>query len=515
MDSGGSYGAFSYVLEQALDENERIFKFTGAVLNEREEVIITLLVAAGDYDAKLNDGLRAKVEKIVREIVPAAYVVHVVYRKTDTDERFIREKIFGYFYDSSPIMTAKIKDAPLNVEIGFGTVKASIGLPPDVFSYAKSGELDKNLAEYLETQIIEHVEVEFYRTENNPAVSRKKIRKIESVRPSIRLADVTVVVPLIGAIAKKPAYITDVGSKESDSVTVCGKVVAVEERKTQAGKEYFRFTLDDTTGKIECLFFSRFPSQIERLRTYLLQDVCAVAEGNLKMDERSAKHVMFVRKISTCTIDYASIRTDVAYKEVPEEYYTVEPSDYTESEQGSMFEEEGELPELLKGKIVVFDLETTGLSPTACEIIEIGAVLMEDGVMKSVFSTLVNPGTHIPEETSAVNHIYDEDVADAPSFEDVVGDFYKFAYGATLAAHNAPFDMSFLTYHAVKYLYNFDNPVIDTLPLARKVIKRDRGVNLGALCERFGIDLINAHRAVHDAVATAKVLKVLAKLDER
>ena len=184
----------------------------------------------------------------------------------------------------------------------------------------------------------------------------------------------------------------------------------------------------------------------------------------------------------------------MAYKEVPEEYYTVEPSDYTESEQGSMFEEEGELPELLKGKIVVFDLETTGLSPTACEIIEI---------------------THIPEETSAVNHIYDEDVANAPSFEDVVGDFYKFAYGATLAAHNAPFDMSFLTYHAVKYLYNFDNPVIDTLPLARKVIKRDRGVNLGALCERFGIDLTNAHRAVHDAVATAKVLKVLAKLDER
>lgn len=508
-------GSFSYVLEQALDENERIFKFTGAVLNAREEVIITLLVAADDYDAKLDDALRAKVEKIIREVVPEAYETHVIFRKTDTDERFIREKIFGYFYDSSPIMTAKIKDAPVSVETGYGSVKISVGLPPDVFSYAKSGELDKNLADYLETQIIEHIEVEFYRTESDSAVSRKKIRKIESVRQSIRLADVNVVVPLVGAIAKKPAYITDVGSKESDSATVCGKVVAVEERKTQAGKEYFRFTLDDTTGKLECLFFSRFPSQIERLRTYLLQDVCAVAEGNLKMDERSAKYVMFVRKISTCTIDYASIRTDVVYKEVSDEYYTVEPADYAESEQGTMFEEEGELPELLKGRIVVFDLETTGLSPTGCEIIEIGAVLMEDGVLRSVFSTLINPGVHIPEETSAVNHIYDEDVASAPSFEDVVGDFYKFAYGATLAAHNAPFDMSFLTYHAAKYLYNFDNPVIDTLPLARKVIKRDRGVNLGALCERFGIELTNAHRAVYDAIATAKVLKVLAKLDKQ
>lgn len=507
--------SFSYVLDSALEENERIFKFTGAVLNSREEVIVTLLVAADDYDSKLNDALRAKVDKIVREAVPEAYDVHVVYKKTDTDERFIREKIFNYFYDSSPIMTAKIKDAPMEIETGFGTVKVSVGLPADVFSYAKSGEIDKGLAEYLETQIIEHVEVELYRTEGNSVSSRKKIRKIDSVRPSVRLADITVVVPLIGAIAKKPAYITDVGSKESDSVTVCGRIVSVEERKTQAGKEYFRFTLDDTTGRIDCLFFSRFPSQLERIRTYLLQDVCAVAEGNLKMDERSAKHVMFIRKISTCTIDYASITTDVVYKEVPDEYYTVEPTEYTESKQGSLFDEDGAVPDLLQGKVVVFDLETTGLTPANCKIIEIGAVLMEDGIMRSVFSTLINPGVHIPEETSAVNHIYDEDVANAPSFEDVVGDFYKFVSGATLAAHNAPFDMSFITYHAEKYLYNFDNPVIDTLTLARKVLKKDRGVNLGALCERFGIDLTNAHRAVNDAIATAKVLKVLAGLDKQ
>ena len=63
---------------------------------------------------------------------------------------------------------------------------------------------------------------------------------------------------------------------------------------------------------------------------------------------------------------------------------------------------------------VVFDLETTGLSPETDGIIEISAVKVRGGKVTDSFSTLVNPGRHIPAAASRVNGLTDSMVADAP-----------------------------------------------------------------------------------------------------
>ncbi len=96
----------------------------------------------------------------------------------------------------------------------------------------------------------------------------------------------------------------------------------------------------------------------------------------------------------------------------------------------------------------VFDLETTGLDPKrGHRIIEIGAVRIENGQVQrqTSFCTFVNPEREIPLESKQITHIGDEDVADAPTIMAVLPQFLEFTKGSVLVAHNAAFDMGFLT----------------------------------------------------------------------
>lgn len=505
---------FGYLLNEGLAEKERIFKLSKAILNEQEELIIQLLVNSDDYDKYLTDELKAKVKAIIRGIVPDNIFFHIVYKKTETTDRYLIQKIQEYFYEESTLIFGKIKDAKIGVEINYGTVKIKIGVTPDMFGYLLECKYDEKLAVRLGELVMEDVEVEFYRVQDDARTQGglRKIRTATSVRSSVRLIDITINVNFLGTVAKKPMYICDALNKEHESISLCGKVKDVKELKSKAGKIFFKAVIDDTTGSVSILCFPRFDSQVEAVRTYLIPEVEICAEGELKMDERSGGYNLFARKLAQCSIDYASINTDIVYNDTPEYYTTVIPEKYVESEQSGLFQEESELPELLKGDIVVFDLETTGLSPQSCKIIEIGAVKMVDGVIKETFSTLINPLEHIPESASAVNNIFDKDVETAPEFKDVVADFYKFCNGTTLCGHNVSFDIGFLTYHAKQEFYNFDNPSIDTLDLAKRIFKRENRNKLGDLCKELGIELVNAHRALYDTIATANLLKKLARL---
>ena len=94
---------------------------------------------------------------------------------------------------------------------------------------------------------------------------------------------------------------------------------------------------------------------------------------------------------------------------------------------------------------IVFDFETTGLSRTNDEIVEIGAILFDSNHMERArYSKLVKPSKPIPAAASAVNGITDSMVADAPSIADVLPRFLEFIGSYPLIAHNADFDIAFL-----------------------------------------------------------------------
>lgn len=170
---------------------------------------------------------------------------------------------------------------------------------------------------------------------------------------------------------------------------------------------------------------------------------------------------------------------------------------------------------------VVFDSETTGLNPRqGDEIVQLAAVRIVNGrkVEGEVFDTLVNPGCKIPAVSTAVHGITDAMVADAPPVADVVRRFHKFAEGAVLIAHNAPFDMEFLRRVESRIGLTFDMPVLDTVLLSAVIYGQHEVHSLDALTHRLGITIPEEarHTALGDTLATAEAfLKLVPMLSGR
>lgn len=170
---------------------------------------------------------------------------------------------------------------------------------------------------------------------------------------------------------------------------------------------------------------------------------------------------------------------------------------------------------------VVFDSETTGLNPRqGDEIVQLAAVRIVNGrrVEGEVFDTLVNPGRKISPVSTEVHGITDAMVADAPPVADVVRQFHKFAEGAVLIAHNAPFDMEFLRRVEGQLGLTFDMPVLDTVLLSAVVYGQHEVHSLDALSHRLGITIPeeDRHTAIGDTIATADAfLKLVPMLSGR
>jgi DNA polymerase-3 subunit alpha (Gram-positive type) len=163
----------------------------------------------------------------------------------------------------------------------------------------------------------------------------------------------------------------------------------------------------------------------------------------------------------------------------------------------------------LVSSYVVFDLETTGLNPSANTIVEIGAVKVKNNEVCDSFSMLVNPCQYIPAYLSQKIHITNTMVADKPKLNVVLPMFISFIEDLPLVAHNAAFDMSFLLNGCSRMNIALDNPVIDTLTLSRRYLKECKRHNLAYLTDHFNISLKNAHRAYYDADATQKIFEII------
>jgi DNA polymerase III epsilon subunit family exonuclease len=160
---------------------------------------------------------------------------------------------------------------------------------------------------------------------------------------------------------------------------------------------------------------------------------------------------------------------------------------------------------------VVFDLETTGISPKMDEVIEISAVKVRGGAIVDEFSKLVNPGRPIPYGASAVNNIFDHMVAEAPFFEDVLPQFFDFAGADVLVGHNIhKFDMNFLYRDAERYFgKTVSNDYIDTLKIAKICFPDWKHRRLGDLAEHYGISTRGAHRALADCLMNQQVFELM------
>ena len=158
--------------------------------------------------------------------------------------------------------------------------------------------------------------------------------------------------------------------------------------------------------------------------------------------------------------------------------------------------------------LVFIDVETTGLSPDTDRIVEVSAIRFDSPfVATACFNTLVNPRRRIPNRAYEIHGISDDDVEFAPFFPEIVPDLAAFVEGANLVGHNILFDLRFL-YRAGLDLSE-DVRYFDTVQIAKTASPDVLNYKLVTLCNHYGIYRYNAHSALSDCYATAKVLENL------
>lgn len=170
----------------------------------------------------------------------------------------------------------------------------------------------------------------------------------------------------------------------------------------------------------------------------------------------------------------------------------------------------------------VIDFETTGLDHDHDRVLEIGIVCFDGGELSGRHEFLIDPGIPVPEEARKVHGITDEELANAPRFEELYFEIAGILANRVPVAYNSAFDKKFLLAEWRRCAHlalsmplppAFRETVewIDPLVWVRELQKYEKGKKLTDVCERLGITLDRAHRASADAEATGRVLLALAR----
>lgn len=374
--------------------------------------------------------------------------------------------------------------------------------------------------------------------------------------------------PYLGKrIKDEPIPIREI-SEDKGLVTVCGEIFEIDSRELKSGKTLMKFFIGDDTSAYGVTLFAE-KKQLPRLKegikknaylkirgrvrydTFARENVLMAndiekAEKKLRQDNSTEKRIELHMHTQMSTVDGVSSAKDLVSTAIRWGHPAVAITDHGNVQAfpeamntAVKFDRDGNVESHkikviygveayivndsipitfgdtdagYDGDFVVFDIETTGLRASADAITEIGAVKVSGGKVKEVFNTFVNPERPIPENIVHLTGITDAMVADAPSQEQAVSDFLKFADGCVLVAHNAAFDTSFIKTAAKRHKIPFENAYIDTLELARALVKDVKNHKLNTLTKYFDVKLENHHRACDDAAATAEIFIKLAQM---
>lgn len=160
-----------------------------------------------------------------------------------------------------------------------------------------------------------------------------------------------------------------------------------------------------------------------------------------------------------------------------------------------------ELVSIFDTPAVFLDIETNGGSGEHGRITEIALIRVENGEVVEEFSSLVNPGSAIPYWITKLTGITNEDVADAPYFDEIAAEVYRILDGAIFVAHNVRFDFSFIKRQLEALGYMFRPKLFCTVRMSRALYAEHKGHSLEKIITRHNISVKNRHRATADARA--------------
>ncbi len=351
---------------------------------------------------------------------------------------------------------------------------------------------------------------------NTEQLQVEKLRKMEEfmnagkIENKIKLKSIKITENIVGKINAETAFSIDSFSTSKENVCVAGTVNYItqnkytpkreKEKPNPTQRDYFTFELLDNLVSCRCVMFPK-SADVEKILQLQNGDVVALL-GDVQIENGRVNFK--VKNIALAEI--SQLEEEQVKKSANKNYLYVSPEPYVSLEQTNFFAVKEQYSQfIMNNEFVVFDVETTGIDYSVEDIIEIGAVKLKQGKIVESFSCLVKPTKQISSEITNITGITDEMVAQSRSITEVMHDFYKFAENCVLVAYNIDFDYKFISKTARLMGYKFDNEQIDALYLARVNIPGLKNYKLKTVAETLNVSLENAHRALNDTVATAKI----------
>lgn len=499
--------------------DERKIKLDEAIFNPKNDELTLLFLYPEDMPISA-EAKQTLVEAILAEFGDLCKVT-IKFNKSCYDREVILERIEEYIDRHYKVLRSELKREDISVQSG-ETGKVEIVLSCDELrkQVFLNKRFDTDLKDYLLRKFFFDIEVVLNVDKESTSLQEflNEMPRVDTglsdalnKESQINHMEIELGECFFGKyMPNRVDFIAEIDAENGNEVMVAGVVTQVQlstfTSKVKLDGEpmerkKFSFMLTDPSGSINVVIF---PKEKELRSLELIEDGLAVAVGGV-LNDFNGKKSLRANSISRCDILTKEMKR--VYRKVNSDYYFVKPQPVFETQQMDLFSVGGKMPEFWEtyDSVVVFDLETTGFDAQNCKIIEIGAVKVTKGSLVETFQTLINPGTKIPDEITKLTHIDDSMVESAPTIDQALPDFFKFVNGCVLSAYNIEFDYSFLKFNGENLRLLFDNEQIDTLRLVRDKVPSLSNYKLGTVVKALDITLNNAHRALADAYATAKV----------
>lgn len=479
----------------------------------------------------LSEDDKQELTAVIKEILDLeGALIQIKINKSFVEADLIKRELIAFLQNSSPVLYSKLdanKDIDVNVFPNGVQANVHLNLEKDVQDYFTQFQLANTISQHLnnsfccEFSVLSSIK-ESVKTNEDFLSERISNLKAQSEINAIlgHMKDKYVVSDkkeVVGdEITFNPRYISSI-QEVCDNCVVAGKINFLTERtykskrtkKNKDGTEeriekpYFNFTLKDDTSSINVVVF---PSKAMYHKMHLLSNGNTVLVQG-KVERYNDKFEIMAKKINFCTIPNKNeIKLDVKENELTT-YQYVKPIKYSSAQQANLFDEaQNYSREIQTQSYVVYDFETTGVDTNQDEIIEIGALKVVNGKFTEVFTTLVKPTKPIPPDATKINRITNEMVSKCYPIEHVICDFYLFCKGCQMVGYNSiAFDSQFLVRYGKKVGLDFNNGQIDVFMLAKEKLKGLKNYKLATVSKYLDVNLIDAHRALNDVIATAEV----------
>lgn len=479
-----------------------------AVVKKSEGLLVVTFLYSSQEKELSPEQKREITEFFSKKLPFEKLSIKVKFLRVYLEEKLVLKAILNYFEQKYKLVMTYLK--PENIEISINPIDVKVGftLSKRMCDFFAEHKIQNDLSKFLkdnflsefsidvveDAQILDEVDLENVEIKSAPKLTQRYLVNIEK--------------EVVGKnILNRPEFLSFINAPKN-SVVVGGFIKKIERRdfiikkgkREGQQKAYFSFTIQDEKGKLDCIYFcpKRYEKDLEALEDMMF----VLLHGDVR-NNQMGKLCLYVDKIALAS---------PVIDEKPEKQnflgHVVKTEKLDSMEQDSMFGSKNRYNNKIMGKtIVVFDIETTGLDPNTDQIIELGAVKIENGNIIEKFSSFAKPRKKIPLEVQKLTGITEDMVENAPDVENVIKDFYDFTRDCVISGHNViGFDIKFVRREGDALGLSFDNDIIDTYNEVRTAKLKLTKFNLGAVTKALGINLEGAHRAWNDAYATAQVL---------